>query len=135
MYSTSGCQVEEANAGAMMVRSHGCPAALDLPDYSDPTDPPNYLILMTMVLLDPPYSPDSPDPHDSSHSLHPHYSLYPPDTACESMSASSYKNIFLQVNSINTELLCGEPGRRPLKILFHPSSGQVDDQEWQQEPG
>ena len=28
------------------------------------------------------------------------------------------------VNSINTELLCGEPKRRPVKILFHPSSGQ-----------
>jgi len=33
------------------------------------------------------------------------------------------------VNSINTELLCGEPKRRPVKILFHPSSGQknLDD--------
>ena len=28
------------------------------------------------------------------------------------------------VNSINTELLCGEPKRRPVKILFHPSSEQ-----------
>ena len=28
------------------------------------------------------------------------------------------------VNSINTELLCGEPKRRPVKILFHPTSEQ-----------
>ena len=28
------------------------------------------------------------------------------------------------VNSINTELLCGEAKRRPVKILFHPSSEQ-----------
>ena len=28
------------------------------------------------------------------------------------------------VNSINTELLCGEPKRRPVKILFHPASEQ-----------
>ena len=33
------------------------------------------------------------------------------------------------VNSINTELLCGEPKRRPVKILFHPTSEQesLDD--------
>ena len=28
------------------------------------------------------------------------------------------------LNSINTELLCGKPKRRPVKILFHPSSEQ-----------
>ena len=28
------------------------------------------------------------------------------------------------VNSIDTERLCGEPGKRPLKILFRPSGGQ-----------
>merc|ERR1719232_58319 len=28
------------------------------------------------------------------------------------------------VNSINTELLCSQNNRRPLKILFQPSSGQ-----------
>ena len=29
------------------------------------------------------------------------------------------------VNSINTEVLCGQPNKRPLKILFQPSAGQT----------
>ena len=29
------------------------------------------------------------------------------------------------MNAINTELVCGEAGRRPLKILFPPSANQV----------
>ena len=36
----------------------------------------------------------------------------------------SFTDGAMMVNSINTQLLCSEPNRRPLKILFQPSTGQ-----------
>ena len=35
-----------------------------------------------------------------------------------------YSEGAMMVNSINTAAICGQQGRRPLKILFQPSSGQ-----------
>ena len=66
--------MEEANAGAMMVRM------MDLISLSC------ILMMSSMIMID---------------------------------------DVGLQVNAINTELVCGEAGRRPLKILFPPSANQV----------
>ena len=37
---------------------------------------------------------------------------------------SLYSEGAMLVNSIKTSLVCGEPNKRPLKILFQPSNGQ-----------
>jgi len=44
-------------------------------------------------------------------------------TGCEVEEANAGA---MMVNAINTELVCGEAGRRPLKILFPPSTNQED---------